>query len=220
MGRPKIQQPNCIDCGKEETYCKNRCISCYRKLKRKIRSESSPRKKCDCSPNCLEIIPSIRMDGTTRRFADGHGRGGENHSQWKGGKIELEGYSYIWVPDHPKKNKRGYVAEHRLYFEQYYNCCLLPWIELHHKDGNIKNNFDINNLQPVTKSEHLSITKTKDMSERICLLCGSNETYIDKRGYKRWLRDPITNQEWLCKRCYDFRLSNNGLRTAHIPLNK
>lgn len=177
-------------------------------------ADSAPRIKCTCSVECQEMISSIQLNGMPRKYAVGHGRGGVNHSNWKGGRVKMKGYWYIWVPDHPQSSKKGYVAEHRLYYEEYYNCCLLPYIELHHRDGNIINNFDINNLQPVTKSEHIRITHKKDMSDRVCLLCGSNETYMNKLGCKCWSRDPITQQEWLCKKCLNFRMRNNGLRKS------
>jgi hypothetical protein len=52
--------------------------------------------------------------------------------------------------------KRKSTKIHRLTYEQYYNCCLLPYIEIHHVDGNSKNNI-IENLKPVTALEHYEI---------------------------------------------------------------
>ena len=52
--------------------------------------------------------------------------------------------------------KRKSSKIHRIIYERYYNCCLLPYIEIHHIDGNSKNNA-IENLIPVTALEHYEI---------------------------------------------------------------
>ena len=52
------------------------------------------------------------------------------------------------------KSKKIY----RKIYEEYYQCCLLPYIEIHHVDGNHKNNA-IENLMPVTAQEHYEIHK-------------------------------------------------------------
>jgi hypothetical protein len=55
---------------------------------------------------------------------------------------------------HEMKRKNSKI--HRIIYEKYYNCCLLPFIEIHHVDGNHNNN-DITNLKPVTALEHYQI---------------------------------------------------------------
>jgi hypothetical protein len=52
--------------------------------------------------------------------------------------------------------KRKQTKIHRIIYEKHYNCCLLPFIEIHHVDGNHTNN-DITNLKPVTALEHYEI---------------------------------------------------------------
>ena len=52
--------------------------------------------------------------------------------------------------------KRKQTKIHRIIYEKHYNCCLLPFIEIHHVDGNHSNN-DITNLKPVTALEHYEI---------------------------------------------------------------
>ena len=52
--------------------------------------------------------------------------------------------------------KRKNSKIHRIIYEKYYNCCLLPYIEIHHIDGDSKNNV-IENLKPVTAIEHYKI---------------------------------------------------------------
>ena len=50
------------------------------------------------------------------------------------------------------KSKKHY----RLIYEEYYNFCLLPYIEIHHIDGNHSND-SIENLMAVTAQEHYEI---------------------------------------------------------------
>ena len=41
------------------------------------------------------------------------------NSQWKGGRIVIDGYVYIYQPNHPNAMSGGYVAEHQLVLEEY-----------------------------------------------------------------------------------------------------
>lgn len=45
-------------------------------------------------------------------------KSGNNNPNWKGGKILVDGYYYIYKPEHPNSTKDGYVAEHRLVMEE------------------------------------------------------------------------------------------------------
>ena len=65
-------------------------------------------------------------------------------------KIVITKYSW----EHEMKRRSSKI--HRIIYEKYYNCCLLPFIEIHHIDGNSKNNA-IENLKPVTALEHYEI---------------------------------------------------------------
>lgn len=54
--------------------------------------------------------------------------------------------------------KRLYTKIHRKIYEDYYQCGLIPYVEIHHIDGNSKNN-SIENLIAVTPKEHYEIHK-------------------------------------------------------------
>lgn len=56
--------------------------------------------------------------------------------------------------------KRKTTKIHRKIYEDHYQICLLPYIEIHHIDGNHNNNA-IDNLQPVTSLEHYEIHKAQ-----------------------------------------------------------
>ena len=42
---------------------------------------------------------------------------GSGNPNWKGGRIMISGYVYLYSPTHPAATKLGYVAEHRLVME-------------------------------------------------------------------------------------------------------
>ena len=86
---------------------------------------------------------------------------GENHHSWKGGKSPHSGgYNTLRI------NGKDYL-EHRIIWEKYYNCCLLPKTVIHHKNG-IKNDNRIDNLQPlINGSEHIRIHVSNMVKTRI-----------------------------------------------------
>jgi len=70
----------------------------------------------------------------------------EKNPNWGGGRCKhTAGYVLVLSPDHPYKDPRGYVYEHRLVMEKHLGRFLLPDEVVHHIDGNRSNN-DIRNL--------------------------------------------------------------------------
>jgi len=66
---------------------------------------------------------------------------GRRNASWKGGKrIVAGGYVAVHSPDHPYKDKQGYVLEHRLVMEAHLGRPLLPTEVVHHIDGDTRNN--------------------------------------------------------------------------------
>lgn len=64
-----------------------------------------------------------------------------NHPRWKGGKrITDQGYIEIKSPNHPFKNKQGYVPEHRLVVEKYLGRYLTKSEIIHHINENPADN--------------------------------------------------------------------------------
>lgn len=86
---------------------------------------------------------------------------GENHPSWKGGKLlHQRKYYLIFRPDHPKADKKGYVREHRLVMEEHLGRYLYDSELIHHKNDNKLDNR-IENLQVVTRPEHIKIHRVE-----------------------------------------------------------
>lgn len=76
---------------------------------------------------------------------------------YKGYITTWNGYKKVKAPiDHPYKDNKGYIMEHRLVMEQSIGRYLDKNEEVHHIDYNKMNN-DISNLLLVTKTEHRRI---------------------------------------------------------------
>ena len=75
-------------------------------------------------------------------------RKGKLHPNWKGGKILVDGYYYLWTPNHPNKTKNGYVCEHRLVMEKNIGRFLNKKEVIHHINCNKLDNR-IENLELV-----------------------------------------------------------------------
>ena len=194
-GHSKEVKKYCIECSREyRPLRKGRCKNCYRKwLVRK-----APKRKCICDPRCQVMIPNIRYDGKPNYYADGHNTRGEKHHNWKGGVQKDKEYLVEYDPYHPKATIHGTVRQHRRVYERYYNCCLLPFTEIHHKNGNKKDNR-IENLQPVYNYQHTSIHHPKvDKSDRRC--SDPECPHPDKTSDDKWYNNGKNG--YLCHNCY------------------
>lgn len=81
--------------------------------------------------------------------------------------------------------KRKTTKIHRKIYEDYYQLCLLPYIEIHHKDGNHDNNH-IDNLQPVTALEHYEIHKSQgDKAAAALIATRAGVSYEERKELNR-----------------------------------
>lgn len=87
---------------------------------------------------------------------------GSNNPNWKGGiRKTSNGYIWIYTPNHPFADNKGYVLQHRLVMEKYIKRFLLP-TEIVHHINEIRDDNGIENLQLLQdRGEHNTIHKTK-----------------------------------------------------------
>jgi len=87
------------------------------------------------------------------------GLSGSNNPNWRGGRRKDHfGYIYICSPDHPHKNKRGEVAEHRLVMERILGRYLEPEEVVHHingiRDENYPENLELTDIHEHQRTVH------------------------------------------------------------------
>lgn len=115
-----------------------------------------------CLCGCNKQINIRNKMGYLQRYDHGHNfrnkkrkpRLPNEHYNWKGGYSKHAGYIIELQLDSKKHYK--YKRLHRLIYERYYNCCLLSYTDIHHKNG-IKTDNKIENLQPIYRKDHIRI---------------------------------------------------------------
>jgi hypothetical protein len=113
------------------------------------------KKLCACGCGHA-IVPQKHHSHYNVRFIHNHhtkGKRGPLCKNWKGGRLNKNGYISIRYPSHPQADAGGYIFEHIIVYEQYYRLCILPWIIIHHMNGSKQDNR-VENLLPMTNSQH------------------------------------------------------------------
>src|SRR6185436_373011 len=130
---------------------------------------------------------------------------GVKHWNYGDGTKINKGYRLVKKPDHHFALANGYVYEHRLVYEEYHKCCLLPWVDIHHRNSKRLDNR-IENLEAISHSDHIGLTHRKDMSYRKCFLCGSNKTRLNSKNVYCWMKVKTVTVDydlWYCFKCYE-----------------
>ena len=115
-------------------------------LRRMIEVENlTQRQAAEALHVCLSAIERAckRLSLKTQRTGP---RSGAGHTNWKGGRVKVGRYWYVYDPSNPMATKRGYVAEHRKVVSDSIGRPLLPSEAVHHIDANPENN-DLTNLE-------------------------------------------------------------------------
>lgn len=156
-----------------------KCEICGKPLHRKP-YELLKNKHVTCSRECLNKLKSIIYSGEGNHQ---WGLKGDLNSSFKGTEILNKNNNItdvlVYVPNHPRADKRGRVTKHRLIVEENYKqfdykyfeevngqIVLKRTTQIHHINFNHNDNR-IENLMPVTRAEHriihnMNMTFTRD----------------------------------------------------------
>lgn len=145
------------------------CEFCGKKFHRK-QSHINKTKHITCSKECCYKLRSLLYSGESNHQ---YGLKGNLNASFKGEKIQKRNHNNVdirvYIPSHPYADRNGRVTEHRLIVEQNYKLFDRKYFEeingttvlkkssqVHHINFDHNDNR-IENLMPVTRSEHTII---------------------------------------------------------------
>jgi len=110
------------------------------------------RQKLRTNTRCLDCGKLISPSAQRCSGCEQHRLGAGNH-HWKGGRsIVHHGYVYRKMRGDPRANGEGYVAEHRVIWEEANGSLPEGWI-VHHINGDKQDNR-LENLEAMPRSKH------------------------------------------------------------------
>lgn len=175
-------------------------------------------KLCECG--CGEPAPIAKennarwncIKGMPKRFIHGHSGkfySGNKGKDWKGGiSIHTKGYILKTQPDHPRANFRGYVFLHILVVEKALGKHIPKTSDVHHLDGNVKNNSNSNLVLCENRKYHMLLhqrQRAKDACGKPnflkCCYCGE----YDDPGNMAVYRNGTHGRHQKCDREYQYK---------------
>ena len=123
----------CLTCGKHDyRYTRNLCILCYSRVYKK----ENPEKEAS------RAARHHKIRWNERRLKKGLPL---DHIFQKKYRF-MDGYKYIWMPEHAEARKSGYIQEHRLIMSQHIGRPIDKKETIHHING-IRSDNRIENLE-------------------------------------------------------------------------
>ena len=153
--------------------------------------ESLPQCRCGCGQ-----LTVLDRRGRSHAFLRGH-RKGRHGAFWKGGRfVDLDGYIFVYRPNHSRTQYGLYVREHLLIAERALGRAIAPPAQVHHVDFNRSNNKP-SNLVICENQRYHYVLHRRTLAFRIC-------------GHADWLRCLYCKQY-----CPPEFVSQSGRRVYH-----
>lgn len=157
--------------------------------------------ECACG-RCNEIITRFDKWNVPRQFKGRHSK--PRKSNIKKGWYIHNNYIFLYAPERPNHDKRGYVQLHRLIMEDIIGRYLTKEEVIHHIDGNRTNNFE-ENIELIENNRIHLYTKHNigiDFTGRKCRVCNGVKTRIRREnGKPNWFGNKTDG--FLCSSCYE-----------------
>ena len=121
----------------------------------KEKSQNQIAKECNVAP--ITIGRNMEKFNIPKRSLSEATKGinkGDKHGNWKGGRSEVNGYIYLYKPEHHKSTQKGYVLEHILVVEEKLGRYLEPGEVVHHINGIKDDNCSENLIVCDNQSKH------------------------------------------------------------------
>ncbi len=154
-----------VESCQKRALARNLCAAHYRRLSVHGSLDADHRRKATaCSVEGCEATHAARgwcVGHYDRWRRYGHPLAEANRP--KKGWVTSKGYRLIWHPEHPNRDKRGYVPEHVAVMAQALGRPLIPGENVHHKNG-IRDDNRLENLE-VWLSSQPSGQRVRDLIE-------------------------------------------------------
>ena len=142
----------------------------------------------------LQEMKERNIDGTFKRI-----RTPFSLDNFNDGYIDADGRKRVFMPNHPRASKEGYILRAIVAYELYHNVSVPKNMVIHHIDGNRLNDSE-DNLIMMLFGQHTSFhnksRKNASLTPRQCKQC-KKEFLINK-----WRLKDLTRGQFCSQKCY------------------